>query len=67
MLTNVRSFFVDLHEDETGPTTVEWILLVVVGLIILAAIFIFARYLGQRTEDVQGDVESTEDETGIAE
>lgn len=66
MLSKARRFMLNLHEDESGPTTVEWIMLLIVGLVILAGLFIFARYMFTRTEQVQDQVESTADETSIA-
>ncbi len=41
MLDRVRNFAVRLHEDETGPNTVEWVLLIIVALIVLVAIYFF--------------------------
>ena len=41
MLARVRKFAVDLHEDESGPNTVEWVLLIIVALIVLVGIYWF--------------------------
>ena len=40
-----KSFFKRLHEDETGPNTVEWVLLVIVALIIMTAIYFIAQWV----------------------
>ncbi len=41
MLQRVRRFAVRLHEDESGPNTVEWVLLIIVALVVLVAIYWF--------------------------
>lgn len=41
MLQRVRRLAIDLHEDESGPNTVEWVLLIIVALIVLAGIYWF--------------------------
>ncbi|MHC4563999.1 MAG: hypothetical protein ACYTE6_14745 [Planctomycetota bacterium] len=41
MLQRVRRLAIDLHEDESGPNTVEWVLLIIVALIVLVGIFWF--------------------------
>ncbi len=65
MLSKARRFMLSLHEDESGPTTVEWIMLLIVGVIILAGIFVFARYMKGRSDTMQEGVESTEGEGAI--
>ncbi|MDX2116007.1 MAG: hypothetical protein SFZ24_10385 [Planctomycetota bacterium] len=64
MLNKTRKFFVRLHEDETGPNTVEWILLIIVGLIILIGIFLFARWAVGRMGQNQT---AAEEQTGLLE
>ena len=44
MLRRVREFAARLHKDETGPNTVEWILLIIVALVILAGIYLFVKW-----------------------
>ena len=44
VVLRARGFLRELHEDESGPNTVEWVLLVMVGLVLLVAIFAFARW-----------------------
>ncbi len=56
MLSKARSFFVSLHEDETGPTTVEWILLIIVALVVLAGILIFAGAMRTKAVTMEGEV-----------
>ena len=41
MLQRVRRLALDLHEDESGPNTVEWVLLIIVALIVLVGIYWF--------------------------
>jgi heme/copper-type cytochrome/quinol oxidase subunit 4 len=41
MLQRVRRFAIDLHADESGPNTVEWVLLIIVALIVLVGIYWF--------------------------
>jgi len=45
MLERLRKFAIDLHEDESGPNTVEWVLLIIIALILLVAIFFFANWV----------------------
>ena len=59
MLQKVRHFALRLHEDETGPNTVEWVLLIIVALIILLLIFWFAQFVyetfQEKAQEVQDD------------
>ena len=41
MLKRVRRFAAELHEDESGPNTVEWVLLIIVALVVLVLIYWF--------------------------
>ena len=43
MLKSVRRFAIRLHRDESGPNTVEWVLLIIVALLILVAIYWFVK------------------------
>ena len=45
MLQRVRRFAVKLHKDESGPNTVEWILLIIVALILLVFIHWFVHWV----------------------
>jgi Flp pilus assembly pilin Flp len=45
MIQRARRFLVELHEDESGPNTVEWILLIIVGLLVLIAIYAFVNWV----------------------
>ena len=38
MLSKMKNFAMELHEDEAGPNTVEWVLLIMVALILLVVI-----------------------------
>ena len=59
MLQRARRFAIRLHKDETGPNTVEWVLLIIVALIVLLVIFWFATWvIGKfrgKAEAVAGD------------
>ena len=44
MIQRIRKFALRLHRDETGPNTVEWILLIIVALILLIFIYKFANW-----------------------
>ncbi len=46
-----RDFFVRLHEDESGPNTVEWILLVIVALVVLVGIYVIVKWVGGETNE----------------
>jgi Flp pilus assembly pilin Flp len=43
MLEKLRRFTRRLHKDESGPNTVEWILLIIVALLVLVAIYVFVN------------------------
>ena len=54
MLQKTREFAARLHEDESGPNTIEWILLITVGLFILIGIYMFVNYaMGNLTEEAK--------------
>ncbi len=59
MLVRTRKFLKRLHADETGPNTVEWILLVIVALLVLLAIFLIAQWaidqFTSKQQTVEGD------------
>jgi len=57
MLQKARKFATRLHEDESGPNTVEWVLLIIVALVILAAIYAFIQW-------AFGEVEREQQEFG---
>ena len=57
MLQRVRRFAIDLHEDESGPSTVEWVLLIIVALVILVAIFSFVKWIMEQIEERKADLE----------
>jgi Flp pilus assembly pilin Flp len=65
-----KNFFKRLHEDESGPNTVEWVLLVIVALIIMAAIYFIAQWVlqggAEEADKVnQGRDAATKDVDGI--
>ena len=43
MLQAARRFATRLHRDESGPNTVEWVLLIIVALLVLAGIYYFVN------------------------
>lgn len=66
MLQRARNFATELHEDESGPNTVEWVLLIIVALVVLIGIYAFIQWaFGQVDEQTQeyqdnsGDVNFT--------
>jgi len=58
----MRSFLKELHEDESGPNTVEWILLIIIALILVVVIFIFANWAIDR---FQNKAQQVQDDTFI--
>ncbi|GHS90907.1 hypothetical protein FACS1894139_05110 [Planctomycetales bacterium] len=54
-LTNkMRNFAKKLHDDESAPGTVEWVLLVIVALIVMVAIYYIAQWvLGGGAQEAQ--------------
>ncbi len=44
MLRRARKFAARLHQDESGPNTVEWILLIIVALVVLVGIYLFVQW-----------------------
>ena len=57
MLQRVRRFAVELHEDESGPNTVEWILLIIIALILLVAILLLANWAIDKFTEKRESVE----------
>ena len=61
MLQRVRRFAIDLHEDESGPNTVEWVLLIIVALIVLVGIFWFInQYVFPKLKDAGEEMKGME-------
>jgi len=58
MLDRAKQLFKDLHEDESGPNTVEWVLLVIVALLVLLAIFLMAQWAIDQFTSKQKKVEA---------
>jgi Flp pilus assembly pilin Flp len=57
MLKNVRRFALRLHRDESGPNTVEWVLLIIVALIVLVAIYAFVQIVMDKMDEGKSKVE----------
>jgi Flp pilus assembly pilin Flp len=59
MTNRFKNLLAELHEDESGPNTVEWVLLIIIALILVVAIFIFANFVidtfKNRQEQVTND------------
>lgn len=53
-----RRFLQRFHQDETGPNTVEWVLLIIIALILLVAIFLFAKFVIDKFKEKQNSVQS---------
>jgi hypothetical protein len=47
----MRRLAIDLHEDESGPNTVEWVLLIIVALVVLVGIYWFVNEYVFKTVD----------------
>ena len=66
MARRTKGFLRRLHEDETGPNTVEWILLIVVALVVLIGIYVIVQWVrssseGQATEMEQQREKAVDD------
>jgi len=57
MLQRARKFASRLHEDESGPNTVEWVLLIIVALVILIGIYAFVQWAFGEVNDKAGAYE----------
>ena len=65
MLEKLRRFTRRLHKDESGPNTVEWILLIIVALLVLVAIYVFVnKVVLKNLEDATDEFEKQEIESG---
>jgi hypothetical protein len=67
MLNKLRRSLVRIHKDESAPNTVEWVLLIVVGLLVLIGIFVVARYAMSKADTAKGDAETGSNIGTIAE
>ena len=61
MLQRMKKFALRLHRDESGPNTVEWILLIIVALVVLIAVYMFAQFaldkFRERNQELQDEGE----------
>lgn len=66
MLRRARRFATRLHRDESGPNTVEWVLLIIVALVVLIGIYLFVQWafgeLEGKTEDFQENADDSSPE-----
>ena len=60
MIKKAKQFVRELHEDETGPGTVEWMLLVTVALVVLVAIYYVAQWAITQTGEAARKVEDVD-------
>lgn len=56
MLSKMKNFAMELHEDEAGPNTVEWVLLIMVALILLVVIVAAASWAVDKMNDAAAKV-----------
>lgn len=56
MLSQMKKFALELHEDEAGPNTVEWVLLIMVALILLVVIVAAASWAIDNMNQAAGKV-----------
>lgn len=48
---DVKKTALRLHDDESAPTTVEWVLLIIVALVILVGIYAFTSWALGKLKD----------------
>ncbi len=60
MLRRAREFAIRLHKDESGPNTVEWILLIIVALVVLVGIYLFVQWAFGNLKEKQEEFEGTD-------
>ena len=60
MLRSVRRFAIRLHRDETGPSTVEWVLLIIIALVVLVAIYAFIKFVMGKMDEGKDKVDDME-------
>jgi len=63
MLRAIRKFAVRLHKDESGPNTVEWVLLIIVALVVLVGIYLFVQWAFDKLKEKSDAVTDTGDNT----
>lgn len=51
-----------LHEDESGPNTVEWVLLIVVALVVLIAIYAFIMWASEGMSEKAKEMDEAADQ-----
>lgn len=61
MLRAARNFAVRLHKDESGPNTVEWVLLIIVALVVLVGIYLFVQWAYDKLTEKKGEFEQGSD------
>jgi Flp pilus assembly pilin Flp len=60
MKKRLRHLFRDLHRDESGPNTVEWVLLIIVALIVLVVIYYIVNLIIDKFKSSSSEVLDTE-------
>ena len=61
MLRRARKFATRLHQDESGPNTVEWVLLIIVALVVLVAIYLFVQWAFDKLGEKKTEFETGSD------
>lgn len=57
-LNRFKNAMRELHADESGPNTVEWILLIIIALVLVVAIFVFANFVIDKFKQKENQVTS---------
>ena len=65
MLQRARQFASRLHEDESGPNTVEWVLLIIVALVILIGIYAFVQWAFGEVDSKAQEYQENSGDTGF--
>lgn len=60
-IEHVKKLLRRLHRDEKATGTIEWMLLIVVALVVLAVIYYFVRWAIQGTSNAAQSVEGEYD------
>jgi len=56
VMNRMKNFLKDLHEDESGPNTVEWVLLIIIALVLIVLLWAFASWVKEQFDEKQKTV-----------